>query len=423
MNIPSINNPYILLALLISPWKDEEAVHNLAEVVQRTKVDWKRLLYMANLHFCAPLWLVRLKKDGLLTQLPPELQTYLEHLHRANTERQEILRESAAEIVFNLQRIEVPVILLKGAATFCDDLYEDPGARMMGDIDLLIKNHQIEPLKNLLLELGYKEQPDCFGKSSGLFESNAPHHLPRYLKPRTPVAVEIHFQTARGQAGRALPTDLCWKYKEQRSWEGAHPFVLMPTYRLLHNTVHALVPRRLYVNNSIISLSQLAEFAYLVHRYGADIDWREWLARGASHGLKRHFRVYLTMAHELMGMPFPAHMPQVVFPGMHVARISGACSNRADYLAGFETRRKTAMQRIMDIVVRIHISLFRRVNRPVWEWHNMCYKQGLRNIPLRLFCLSIFYYRGFSIKNTLDMKKLFNKFKKLIYLLKKPNSS
>ncbi len=157
MTIPSFNNQYALLALFLSPWKDEETVDGLANIIQQGNVDWGRLLYMANLHFCAPLWFVRLQEDGLLPMLPSDLQSYLQHLHQANAERQDTFRLAAVEIVSHLQDLEVPVILLKGAATFCDDLYEDAGARMMGDLDFLVKTQHIEPVKNLLWQLGYDE--------------------------------------------------------------------------------------------------------------------------------------------------------------------------------------------------------------------------------------------------------------------------
>jgi hypothetical protein len=423
MVTPSINNPYALLALFISPWKNEEDVHRLSGLVRREKIDWRRLLYMANLHFCAPLWFSRLKRDGLLPLLPPELQIYLEHLHQANSERQENLRQSLLEIVSNLQDIEVPVILLKGAAVFCDELYDDPGARMMGDLDLLVNNRHIEPVRDLLLALGYEGQADCFSKSSGFFGSNAPHHLPRYLKSGTPVAVEIHFEAAQGQAGRAMPTGLCWTYSEKAAWEGVQPFVLAPTYRLLHNTVHALVPRRIYIDTSIISLSHLAEFACLVHRYGSTIDWRQWLERGRAHGMGRHFRVYLALAQKLMGVPHPAGVPRLFLPGIHAARISGAGSNRAADLAGLEARRETVAERIKGVAVRVHILTFRHLNRPLWEWYNRCYKPGLGSMPLRLLCLSALMARRVSLKKIFDFRALSGKLKKLAFLLKKPDSS
>ncbi len=418
MNIPSFNNHYALLALFLSPWKDEETVHSLSNFVQKGSVDWGRLLYMANLHFCAPLWFASLRKDGLLPLLPLDLQTYLLHLHQANMERQDAFRKAAIEIVSNLNDIEVPVILLKGVATFCDDLYQDAGARMMGDLDFLVKVQHIEQVRNILLRHGYNEQADCW-KTSGFFNSNAPHHLPNFVKPGTSVAVEMHFQTARGQAGRVLPTDLSWTNKKSIAWEGLNPFLLIPTYRLLHNTVHALVPQEAYTT-SIISLNQLAEFAYLVHRYSSVIEWREWLVRGANQGLSRQFRFYLTLVNSLMGMPFPEQVGRVAFPGLHVARISAAGNNRANYLSGCETPLETVPARIKDVVVRIYINVFKRLNRPAWVWQNLCYKQGLRNFPLRLYCLYVFFFRRINFKNLFGIKTIYRKFKKMKFLMKKP---
>jgi hypothetical protein len=418
MNIPSLKNHYALLALFLSPWKNEETIHRLSNFVQKENVNWGRLLYMANLHFCAPLWFASLLKDGLLPLLPLDLQTYLMHLHQANTERQDAFRKAAIEIVSILEDIDVPVILLKGVATFCDDLYQDPGARMMGDLDFLVKVQHIEQVRDVLLQHGYNEQADCFGNSSGFFNSNAPHHLPRFVKPGTSVVVEMHFQTARGQAGRVLPTDLSWANKKSITWEGLNPFVLIPTHRLLHNTVHALVPFKEYTN-SIISLSHLAEFAYLVLRYRSVIEWREWLVRGAKQGLSRQFRIYLTLVNSLMGMPFPERVGQLDFPGLHVARISAAANIRANYLSGCETALETVPKRIKDVAVRIYINVFRRLNRLAWEWQNLCYIQGLRNFPLRLYCLFVLFFRR-NFKNLFGIKTTYSKYKKLKFLMEKP---
>lgn len=418
MNIPPLNNHYALLALFLSPWKDEETIHRLSNFARKKNVNWGRLLYIANLHFCAPLWFASLRKDGLLPLLPLDLQTYLMHLHQANTERQDAFRRAAIEIISILDDIDVPVILLKGVATFCDDLYQDPGARMMGDLDFLVRAQHIEQVRNILLRHGYDEQGDCFGKSSGFFNSNSPHHLPRFVKPGTSVVVEMHFQTAQGQAGRVLPTDLSWTNKESITWEGLNPFVLIPTYRLLHNTVHALVPQKAYTT-SIISLNQLAEFTYLVLRYSSVIEWHAWLVRGAKQGLSRQFRIYLTLANSLMEMPFPEQIGRLAFPGLHAARISAACNNRANYLSGCETSLETVPKRIKDIAVRIYINVFQRLNRPVWEWQNLCYKQGLRNFPLRLYCLFVLFFRR-NFKSLFGIKNTYSKFKKLKFLMEKP---
>jgi hypothetical protein len=392
MNIPSFNNDFALLALFLSPWKNEETVQNLSNCIQKGTVEWGRLLYMANLHYSAPLWFCSLQKDGLLSLLPSELQIYLKHLYQENLERQNDFRQALMEIVSKLHDLEIPVILLKGAATFCDDLYEAAGARMMGDIDFLVKMQHLELVKKIMWQLGYDEQADCFGKPSGISGSNLPHHLPRYLKPGTPVAVEVHFQIAQAQAGRVLQTDLSWANKEMKTWEGLNPYLLTPTYRVLHTTVHALVPKAAYAS-SILPLNQMAEFAYIVRRYSSFINWHEWLINGASQGLSRQFRVYLTLVHRLMGMPFPKQVRQVDYPNLHVARISNAGNNRANDLSGCKIPKKTAVEKIKNVSIRLYIKLFIQINTQAYIWRNSCYKKGLRNIPQRLSCLFVINFR------------------------------
>jgi hypothetical protein len=420
MKIPSFKNQYALLSLFISPWKDAETIGALADAIQQGNEDWESLLYMANLHFCSPLWFVRLRADGLLPLLPNDLQTYLQHLHQANLERNETFQFAIKEIYSKLEDLEIPAILLKGGATLCDNLYEDQGARMMADLDLLVKPQHAERVRNLLLELGYEEQPDCFTGFLGYFNTYTPHHLPRQLKPGTPVAVEIHFQTALGQAGRVMQTDLSWKHKEIITWEGLNPSVLIPTYRLLHNTVHSPVQDKMFIT-SILSLRDLAEFTYLVRRYESDINWREWLEKGSKQGLDREFRGYLTLAHRLMGMPFPKDMPRIHFVNVHVTRISSAGNNKANYLSGCDSPPENARERIEAVAIRIFIILYYRLKNPAWVWQNLCYKEGITNIPIRIFYLFKFFVKRTHFKKTFNINNLLSKSKKAIFLLKKPN--
>jgi hypothetical protein len=420
MKIPSFKNQYALLALFISPWKDAETIESLADIIQHGTEDWGSLLYMANLHFCSPLWFVRLREDGLLPLLPNDLQTYLHHLHQANIERNEVFQFAIKEIYSKLKDLEIPAILLKGGATLCDNLYEDQGARMMADLDLLVKPQHAELVRNLLLQLGYEEQPDCFTGFLGYFNTYTPHHLPRQLKPGTPVAVEIHFQTALGQAGRVMQTDLSWKHKEIITWEGLNPSVLIPTYRLLHNTVHSPVQDKMFITSNI-SLRDLAEFTYLVRRYESVINWRRWLKKGSNQGLDRKFRVYLTLAHRLMDMPFPEDLPKIHFVSVHVARISNAGNNRANYLSGCERPPENAKERIEAVAIRILNLIYYRLNHPAWVWHNFCYKEGFRNIPIRFFYLFKFFVKRTNFKKTFNINRLLSKSKKALFLLKKPN--
>jgi len=420
MKVPAKDNTYALLALFLSPWKDAETLGALAESIRQANVDWESVLYVANVHLCTPLWLVRLRKDGLLPLLPSDLQAYLVHLHRANVERNDAFRNTGMEIVYGLRDLDIPVILLKGAATFCDDLYGDPGARMMVDIDVLVKPEHAEPVQEWLLRSGYYEPPDERG-SSGYFDAYSPHHLPRLLRPGTPVAVEVHFRTARGQAGRVLPTDLSWKHCQAENWEGLTPLVLVPSYRVLHNAVHALVPAANFIN-ATVSLAQLAEFAHLVLRYGSIIDWSEWLRRGTSQGLGMQFRAYLSLANRLMAVPSPRELPMVHSPTMHVARISVAANYRA-CLYGCQNLPQSKVERARWFGIGVYVFLYSRLARPAWVWHNLCYKESTWSIPIRVLGLFAFFIKGADLRKALHTRCLHRLLGKMMILLKNPRPS
>jgi hypothetical protein len=112
---------------------------------------------------------------------------------------------------------------------------------------------------------------------------------------------------------------------------------------------------------------------------------------------------------------------KIYFEGFHAARISNAGNNRANYLSGSETPPENANERIKAVVVRILIMLYYRLNNPAWVWQNFCYKEGIRNIPIRLFYLFKFFVKRTNLKNTLNINNLLSKYRKTLFLLKKPN--
>ncbi len=102
---------------------------------------------------------MRLKKHGLLDMLPADLQTYLAHRTAANRVRNHRLKNELASIIALLAAKRIPVLLLKGAATFTDRLYADDGARLMQDLDLLIPEDQVERAQRILIDTGYTADP------------------------------------------------------------------------------------------------------------------------------------------------------------------------------------------------------------------------------------------------------------------------
>lgn len=364
-----INKPYILLAAFLSPCKTTEHIDALRKLIVAEQIAWPKLVYLANLQLCTPLWYVCLRRDGLLELLPEDLQEYLQQLHQANVERNAEMRQGLEELLQILAQQDIVPLLLKGAATFCDDLYGDPGARVMGDLDILFETGQVETARQVLLDLGYQEIPDPGMDFEGIATDERHHQLPRYYKPGTPVVVEVHFKVSYGQSGRVLPAAIARKNSINVSLGGLGASILNPTWRLLHNTVHGVLPHCEFIRGNI-SLLQLAEFAHLARAYGQQIDWTTWFSVADQYQLITEFSAYQRLARDLMFLDGQVEISSRSRVTFHQRRILGV----AEGLAKQEKPSRPLLA-----------TVYYYLNLPLWVWRNICYIEGVRNIPLRLF--------------------------------------
>jgi hypothetical protein len=122
-----------------------------------------------------------------------------------------------------------------------------------------------------------------------------------------------------------------------------------------------------------------------------------------------------------MGMPYPKYVPKVSLAGAHIARISHAGNNRANYLSGCETPSERANERIFGIVMRIFHILYYILNKPAWIWQNFCYKEGPRYVPMRFIYLCAYLVERTDIGDILNINRLSHKSKKALFFLKRPN--
>ena len=136
-----------------------------------------------------------LKNDGLLNDLPEELSKYLQALYEANLERNTFFIDALEELHEKFAKNNIPFIVLKGGAALCDNLYNDPGARLLQDIDILVKPEKAGSAWQILAESGYEEIPDPGKVLDGLPTDSRHHHLNAQRKLGTPVIIEIHYKT------------------------------------------------------------------------------------------------------------------------------------------------------------------------------------------------------------------------------------
>ncbi len=376
------DNSYELLMLLLTPQKGPGLLSMLSEAASQKKISWEKLLYQANLQMCTPLWYVQLKKDNLLPLLPEDLAEYLEELYQANLERNHQLESGLIRLLTEFNSASIDTLLLKGAATFCDQLFAEPGSRFMGDLDILVPRNSVEQCRAILIRLGYQEIFNEGMELDALPTDERHHQLPRYYIPGTPIVVEIHFKISYAQVGRMITPEAAWQAQVKTELKGVKTSVLSPDHKLLLNTAHALVPHREYLRGHI-SLIQLTEFVLLAQRYHNSINWDTWLNTARVFSLSTEFISYLNLSIRHLNLDKPDELNLKPHSGFNEKRILFTGNYEADIKQG-----------AMTFNTRVHHSLYRLyyyTHLPIWMWQNVCYAQGIKNIPTRLqFCFKKF---------------------------------
>jgi hypothetical protein len=316
MKLPE--SSYVLVGRCLAPALDDDRRDALRQALQRTAIRWEDLLAEADRQHAAPLLYVRLKGHGLLDLLPAGLAAYLARRTAANRARNRKLQQELAAVLDRLAAHDIPVLLLKGAATLADKLYADSGARLIADLDLLIPRNRVAQARALLLETGYEEDAEAPRRDGSLALDAAHCHLAALRHPDKQTVIDLHSKVAYGQSGRVIALVEAWQAPGTGAIDSRPVHYLNPTLRLLNNALHATL-RHLEFLYGRLALSDLAEFAALWHRYGEEIDRAILFTAVEKHHLQSEFTTYVQMANLLMCTEFRLSMD--INTALHTRRI------------------------------------------------------------------------------------------------------
>jgi len=158
----------------------------LATKFDALAVDWDLVVVLASQHLMLPALYYQLYNKNLLTHIPPDLELYLEEISNINRHRNSTLLEEAQEISALFNKAGIDHVYIKGMAVIATIASKDIGARMVGDLDIVIAPHQLHAAFELLQNHGYTETIE-FNYINENFR-----HLPRQINPEKMGAIELH---------------------------------------------------------------------------------------------------------------------------------------------------------------------------------------------------------------------------------------
>lgn len=159
----------------------------LKDTLSHQKFNWDAIVVEGSRHLVLPAIYCRLKSKELLHVLPKDLEVYLKDITQLNRSRNTLVLEQikALSQLFNAHRITH--VFLKGAGLLSGNFYEDTAERMLGDIDVLISEDQLDAAFELLKANGYDPIEQTLGHD--FFEHR---HLPRMKTEQFVCVVELH---------------------------------------------------------------------------------------------------------------------------------------------------------------------------------------------------------------------------------------
>ena len=243
-----------------------------------------------------PLLYKRLASTG---QSVPILNK-LKGIYRQSLYRNSMLFHRAFTVLAELEKMGVPVILLKGTALVAA-YYEDIGARPMTDVDFLVREKDVEKTLQFLKAQKWKSV------SGAKLNKPAKHIHSLDLQSPDGYELDVHwhafYQCSWDGADVAL-----WEQAETVAFKGLSIRILNPTQQILHNCSHGVRW------NTLSSIRWVVDVLKIMEKKAPLIDWELLVSEAVVRNLT------LTMLHTLsfLKSEFHANIPDEVLNRLKV---------------------------------------------------------------------------------------------------------
>lgn len=240
----------------------EDGVARLDDLLSHS-LDWEYIGEVALSRNIAELLYHNLKGLAKDRHIPPEVMERLKKAYHENVARNTYLYAELRDIAHVFDHAGVEAVALKGAA-LAGTVYRDAGLRRMRDIDLLVREDDLQTAQRMMTVMGYA--PAGEAKSEKWCRENH-FHLPPYRHRTRPAVVEIHWNLSENSSD----TDVrkFWKRARIRTVMGCRILVPSPEDMLIHLCIH------LYNHGfrDKFLLRGLSDIFETLRHYEADIDW------------------------------------------------------------------------------------------------------------------------------------------------------
>lgn len=237
----------------------------------------------------------RLRDQGVFRSIPPKARRHLLAASIAVESSQIAVRFELNRVLRALRGVDIPLVLLKGAAYVAAELPPARG-RSVGDLDLMVPRERIGSVERILTTEGWSAaELDDYDQN---YYRAWTHEIPPLQHPERDTPIDIHHTIApltgrlRPDAGALLAASVPLADPRVR--------VLAPADMVLHSTIH------LFNDDVTHPLRDLFDLHELLTHFGAEpIFWDALLERARLHRLERPLYYMLRHCRGIIGTEIP----------------------------------------------------------------------------------------------------------------------
>jgi hypothetical protein len=271
-----------------------------------TVPEWQAFLAQARLTRLAGRVAADLEADVSMERLPAAVRPHLIAAARVGRHDARRLRWEVNRVERALRDLDVPIILLKGAAYLMAELPPARG-RLAGDLDIMVPEERLEDVHKALLAEGWEEmKPQPYDQE---YYRRWMHELAPLRNVQRGFVTDVHHnilpRTSR------LGPDPAELWRGAQLLPGSHLRVLAPEVMVLHSAAHLF-----YDGDMRLAIRDLADIADLLRFFGEEEGfWLRLVERAARLDLVRPLFYALRYSERLLGVTPPEGLRAVIGEG------------------------------------------------------------------------------------------------------------
>jgi hypothetical protein len=291
------------LLLYCSRLSINEDIKCKIEEILSNVLDWNYIVDCSIKQGISPLFSWNLKKVNNVKDVPSEIMKNLEKMYYSNLARNILLYDELSKILTAFKKAGIDTIVLKGAF-LAEEIYKNIGLRPMNDIDLLIKEEDLQKAKIELVKLKYSATIIFSTKFHEQFQTAWSEELP-FIHQDKKIDIEIHWDIEPRQNHYKVDINKFWNNTKSVKIAGIETLTFAPEDILQHLCLHVHKHVNLGSAPPARPLRDYCDIAEVTRYYNDTINWNYLLKSSKEYGIEEPIFQGLFISKEYFGALVP----------------------------------------------------------------------------------------------------------------------